>query len=258
MLAKFGEQNKAVGAPKVQSEGVPVEANATFCDGQKVAKKPPGVAIPPDPQNACDGETASSERILVKAEAKREDKPLPDKKGFAGFWARVKKIKNIEIYLAIAMILVMVAIYMTTLGGGVTNAGATQRRRNEDAYAREMEAKLTRTLGQIRGAGRVEVMVTVVGSATLEVAYNIDEKTVTQSGGGGSATTTTTIVKTPVIVHGKDGPQPLILLEIKPKIRGVVVVASGAFDVGVRMQLLRAVQTVIADDSVRIDIFTGK
>ena len=175
-------------------------------------------------------------------------------------FSRFKKIKNFEIYVAVALILVMIAIYMTTFnGGGNSGSSATGwQRSNEDVYARELESKLVNTLSGIKGAGKVQAMVTVTGSATLEVAYNIDEKSITQQGSGGSATTTTTIVRTPVIINGRDGPQPLILLEIKPKLKGVVIVASGAADPAVRLQLLRAVQTLIADDSVRIEIFTGK
>jgi stage III sporulation protein AG len=200
--------------------------------------------------------------MLVEFE-KEEKKPevpatLPpsEKVPKKNFLARLKKIKNFEIYLAVGLILVMIAIYMTTFGA---NSGSnTVQKTAEENYAAEIETRLVKTLSQINGAGKVEVMVTVVGSATIEVAYNIDEKTVTQSGSNGSATSTTTIVKTPVIISGRDGPQPLILFEIKPKVKGVVIVASGAYDVGIRLQLLRAVQTVIADDSARIEIFTGK
>lgn len=170
-------------------------------------------------------------------------------------FARIKKIKNFEIYLAVGLILVMIAIYITTFSSGGTTSS---KKTPEQNYAREIETQLVSTLSKIQGAGRVEAMVTVVGSATIEVAYNIDERTVTQSGSGGSSTTTTTVVKTPVIINGRDGPQPLILFEIKPKLKGVVIVSSGAYDVGVRMQLLRAVQAVIADNSVRIEIFTRK
>ena len=185
----------------------------------------------------------------VEARAPRNDK--------FGFLKRLRKIKHFEIYLAVGLIVVMIGIYMTTFGGG-GGGGTAQRPTPQENFAREIETNLVRTLSQIRGAGRVEAMVTVVGSATIEVAYNIDERTVTQNGGSGSSTSTTTIVKTPVIISGRDGPQPLILFEIKPKVKGVIIIASGAYDVGVRLQLLRAVQAVLADDSVRIEIFTGR
>ena len=196
--------------------------------------------------------------MLVFEEEKKEVVICqPKKVDKLSFLKRIRKIKHFEIYLAVGLIVVMIGIYLTTFGGGGGSAPASRINPQEN-FARETEARLVRTLSQIRGAGRVEAMVTVIGSATIEVAYNIDERTVTQSGGNGSATTTTTIVKTPVVINGRDGPQPLILFEIKPKVKGVIIIASGAFDVGVRLQLLRAVQAVIADDSVRIEIFTGR
>ena len=181
--------------------------------------------------------------------------------GYA-FLNRLKRIKHIEIYAAIAIIVIMVAIYISTFTksstGGSDDPYTAQIRANEDSYAREMEQLLAKTLGQIQGAGRVSAMVTVASSATLEIAYNYDEKTITQTGAGGNSTTTTTIVKTPVIINGKNGPQPIILFEIKPKLKGVVIVASGANDVSVRLALLRAVQALVADPTVNIEILPGK
>ena len=179
-------------------------------------------------------------------------------------WQRVKRVKNIEIYAAGLVVLVMIAIYASNFLGGV--GGSTTQGNDinsiiagrHNQFAREMEQRLVTTLSQVRGAGRVEAMVTVVGSATLEIAYNIDERTVTQNGPNGSGTTTTTIVKTPVIVQGSGGPQPLILLEIKPQLTGVVIVATGAHDISVRLQLLRAVQALVGDPSVNIEILSGR
>jgi len=122
-----------------------------------------------------------------------------------GLLARLKKIKNFEIYLAVGLILVMIAIYMTTFS---PKPASTPKKNPEQDYAGAIEKQLVSTLSKIHGAGRVQAMVTVTGSATIEVAYNTDERTVTQSGGGGSATTTTTVIKTPVIINGRDGPQP--------------------------------------------------
>jgi stage III sporulation protein AG len=176
---------------------------------------------------------------------------IPAKRSFA-FFQRVKKIKNIEIYAAIALIAVMVIIYLTTLtpkpGTDVNKAQS-----GED-YAAALEQRLESTLSQIRGAGRVTAMVTLASSSTIEVAYNSDEKTVTQVGQNGTSNTTTTIVKTPIIVNG----QPLVLYEIMPKVKGIVIVAGGASDIAVRLDLMRAVQTLLVDSDVRIDIFTGK
>jgi len=117
-----------------------------------------------------------------------------------------------------------------------------------------MEARLVATLSQMHGVGRVEAMVTVVGSPVLEIAYNIEERTVTQTAPNGSVNTTTTQVRVPILVNG----QPLILKTIKPQVRGVVIVAQGANDLTVRFAMIRAVQALIPDNTVRIEILAGR
>ena len=170
-------------------------------------------------------------------------------------WARIKRVKNIEIYGAVLVILVMVAIYATNFIGGPGNS-----RPDDDngaqanaAFAREMESRLVHTLSQVRGAGEVRAMVSVVGSSRLEIAYNVEERTVTQGG-----VTTTTVIRTPIMVNGPGGPRPVVIHETKPEIKGVVIVATGAGDISVRLLLQRAVQTLISDPGVAIEILAGR
>lgn len=250
MLVSFEDKSKrkSQGRESQPAVAVPTASHLPLKD---TAEQSPGAQkIQAPPEMISRGETPGKAIANIQALSARTQVQA---KG--NFVTRLKKIKNFEIYLAVGLIVIMIAIYMTTFSSPSSSA---QKKTSEQDYALEIEKRLVETLSQIRGAGHIEAMVTVIGSATIEVAYNIDERTVTQSGGTGSSTTTTTVVKTPVIINGKDGPQPLILFEIKPKIKGVVIVSSGAYDVGVRLQLLRAVQAVIADDSVRIEIFTGK
>ena len=185
--------------------------------------------------------------------------PLPTFEKKPKLFARLKKVKHIEVYVAGFVVLVMIAIYASNFLGGASDSGVySQIQANQNQFAREMEARLVSTLSQVRGAGRVSAMVTVTGSARLEIAYNVNENTVTQNTPGGASNITTTIVKTPVIINGRDGPQPLVLLEIKPQLRGVVIVAEGARDIAVRLALLRAVQTLVSDESVSIEILAGR
>jgi len=183
--------------------------------------------------------------------------PKATKQGFdfKDFWTRLKKVKNIEIYAAVVVIGIMVLIFFSSIGGsgGKSQSNNSNLTAVEANYVREMEQKLVSVLTQVRGAGRVDAMVTAVGSATLEIAYNIDEKTVTQSGTGGSSTTTTTVIKTPVLVNGKEA---LILMEVKPQLKGVVILASGASDPMVRLNLLMAVQALVADPTVNVEVLT--
>jgi len=172
-----------------------------------------------------------------------------------GFIDRVKKIKNIQVYAAVVVIGIMVLIFFSSIGGQKASAPTNESQLSvvEANYVREMEHKFVTVLSQVKGAGTVSAMVTAVGSATLEIAYNIDEKTVTQNGSGSASTTTTTVVKTPVLVNGKEA---LVLMEIKPQLKGVVILASGANDPTVRLNILRAVQALVADPTVNVEVLT--
>jgi len=187
-----------------------------------------------------------------------KDVPATPEFGLKSVIRRLRKIKHIEIYAAVAVIAVMVLIFFSSIGGGSkssNNANTTQNlTTSEDAFVRDMEQKLVNTLSMVKGAGNVSAMVTAVGSSTLEIAYNIDEKTITQNGGTNASTTTTTVTKTPLLVGG----QPFVLSETKPKLKGILIVSSGANDIGVRLNLLLAVEALVSDNTVKIEILAHK
>jgi len=175
------------------------------------------------------------------------------------FLKKISKIKNIQIYIAAAVILIMILIYASTFMGGSGNSSSSANNNrdqvvaNANAFAREMEHNLVRVLSSVNGVGNVNVMLTVIGSPTLEIAYNVEERTVTQTGQNGQTTTTTTIVKTPILVGGN----PIVIQQLKPRLLGVIVVAQGAQDIWIRMNIERAVRAVVADASVNIEILAG-
>jgi stage III sporulation protein AG len=173
-----------------------------------------------------------------------------------GVLARLRRIKHIEKYAAAAVIVVMVLIFFSSLGTKSKPTSAPDATLNvtEQNYVREMEQKLTTALSTVAGVGSVTVMVTAVGSSTLEIAYNVDEKTVTNTGSGGTSTSTATVTKTPVIVNGK----PLIIAEIKPKLSGILVIAAGASDLKIRLAIENAIHAVVPDNSVKIQVLTHK
>jgi len=171
--------------------------------------------------------------------------------GFKNIFARIRAVKHIEIYAAVAVIAVMVLIFFSSISDGNSPANApTNNLTNvEQSFVRDMERNLVSTLSQVQGAGAVTVMVTAVGSSTLEIAMNIDERTVTQ-GSGNATTTTTTVTKTPIIVNGR----PIVVEERKPQLRGIVILAAGANNPAVRLKLMQAVQALVADNTVNIQV----
>jgi stage III sporulation protein AG len=172
------------------------------------------------------------------------------------FFEKIKKIKHWEIYLTVAAVVIILAIYLSTLTGGGTpdgqqDAGAGQA---AESYADRLEQKLLAVIGSIKGAGAVSVIVMTNGDGAAELAYDIDEKTVTQTGSGGASTETKTTNKTPLL--DRNG-SPIVLYTNPPEITGILVVAGGASDPAVKLAIARAVQSM-AGSGTKIEILTGK
>ena len=166
--------------------------------------------------------------------------------------SKLKKIKGIE-YIIIGIICVLVLIIYFTVHTSTTGTSSTKDEKTiSSAYAQELEQKLCSVLSEVAGAGKVSAMVTLEGGSEIVVATSTEERVNTSSGSSNS-TQSNTRVESPVIVNNA----PLVVMEYYPKIKGVVIVAQGAKDVKVRLELLKAVQTLIDIDVSHIEILAG-
>ena len=95
-----------------------------------------------------------------------------------------------------------------------------------------------------------------VEGGLVKIATQVDERTNTNTNSSGS-TTSVTIVEEPIVVKQNGEEKPLVLMEILPVVKGVVVVAEGAKDISVRLNLLEAVQSLLGLDSKSVQILTG-
>ena len=171
-------------------------------------------------------------------------------------WAKIKQIKHWEIYAAVIVVVVMLGIYLSGMGDKKQTKNTdtvTTVTSSDSSYAGQLEDKLENVLGHVAGAGRVAVMVMTDGEGTAELAYDVQEKTVKQNGANNQEVTTTTVDKSVVVKNGS----PMILWKNPPQIVGIVVVATGASDPAVRLNLLHAVQTLIGEQQTDIQILSG-
>lgn len=162
---------------------------------------------------------------------------------------KLKKIKGIEWIIVVVASLIVFLIYYSSAFGKSEQSNTGINVSTSSQYAKEVEDKLCKVLSNVLGAGKVSVMLTLESGSEIVVAKTKEERTNTSSN-----STSVTVVESPVIV----GKEPIILVEILPKIKGVIVVAQGADDVKVRLELLRAVQALVDVDSNKIEIFVGK
>lgn len=114
------------------------------------------------------------------------------------------------------------------------------------AEARYLEQRLSELLSAVMGIRRADVFVTLERGTRLTIA---EESTYEQRNDIETRRTTA-----PALVRSGQSESPIILEEIWPQIRGVLVVADGAEDPQVRFQIAHAVQTVLQIEMYRIEV----
>lgn len=118
-----------------------------------------------------------------------------------------------------------------------------------------LEERLSEVLGQMRGAGQVRVLITYeTGEELVTATVSTTDESISGSGEGSTSTQKRETVQ-PATVTTEAGQQAIVLYEKEPQIRGVLVVAEGAGDPSVRLNLQRAVMAVTGVSLDRIEVF---
>ncbi len=146
----------------------------------------------------------------------------------------VSKMK-IEYLVVIALSVVALIIMLNAFSPSVETATASAI----DEYVENLENKLKNCLSKVDGAGKVEVIISVESGMQTVFA--------TETTYANSSQTTT---NAPVIVSGK----PIVLREEYPEIVGVVIVAEGAKNLAVKVDLLNACEVFLSipEDKIRV------
>ena len=182
-----------------------------------------------------------------------EDNRKSKSNKFSDFIVKIKKIKNIEVAVAVIALALILIIY-----AGITGI----KKANEDIVTEEtksdnLELRLETILSEINGAGEVKVMITYDGSIEYITANtsNINSNTTVDTT---RTNTTTSTTISPIIVNNNGSSEPVIIKEIEPRIKGVIIVAEGASDIMVRLELMRAVMVALNIGAENIEIFAKK
>ncbi len=165
---------------------------------------------------------------------------------------KIKQVKTAVIVLIFSVVALLILSSSFSAEGSKTKEYSSYMTSLE--YCEKLEHKLMDVLGGISGVGNIKVMVTVESSPEIKIATSTDERTNTTTNGT-NLTTNTTVVSDPVIVTGSGEKNPLILSEKTPQITGVIVVAEGAKDVKVRLNLLEAVEALLNVSTNNIQIY---
>lgn len=143
-----------------------------------------------------------------------------EKKGFK-FFDKLKKVKHIEIYIAVIFIVIILLIYMSNFSKGKSESPSNKLNDSSiTAYIDNMETNLESILSNIGGVSNVKVMITL-DMTKAEVA---DSK---------------------------------ITLNSFPPIKGVIVTAKGLSNTATKLKVLQAVEAVLDITSGNIEILSS-
>ena len=166
-----------------------------------------------------------------------------------------KKRGYLSAALVIVLIALIVGIYAGSVFRGEKTADESLRTQSAAAEASDEETRLAAILSSIRGAGRVRVMVTYESGPKIVPAQvtQLDTDSRSDSNGESNSLSETRRETSQPATNGGDS--VVVLQELSPVIKGVVVVAQGADDISVRLNLLRAAVTALQIDESRVDVF---
>jgi len=194
----------------------------------------------------------------VKDETDNKDKPKK-KVIFGSVFAKLKKIKHLDIILTVLFIAIILLIYFSTFStatkneqtrnSGSYNESTSLQEKTLSAYQKEVEDKLAKTISCIKDAGNVNVFVNFSEGIETKIAYTTETKT--------NKDGTKVEVKSPVLITNDGKSQTIILQEIMPTPSSIIIVATGARNTNVKLEILRAVQALYNLSSSKIEIFAG-
>ncbi|HHT27366.1 MAG TPA: hypothetical protein GXZ82_08990 [Firmicutes bacterium] len=126
----------------------------------------------------------------------------------------------------------------------------------QEAAASNMEQELQTILSRIAQAGNVWVYITMETSAEKVIAEEITRQVTVDSGKPVDKRES----RRPVTVRDDalKAEQPIVLVQVEPKVRGVVIVADGAVLPHVKYQLAKAAQIALGLPAHRVSVFAAR
>lgn len=170
------------------------------------------------------------------------DERLTGLKARAARWLAGKNKTTLLVVCGVCGV-VLIGLSAILGGDGQTTPSATAF--DADSYTAALEDRLEEMVSCLEGAGAARVMVTLENG--VEYIY-ADEQTVNtdrSEDGGGQVSTREDSKRSVVTVDGGDGKEGLLITQIEPSVRGVIVACEGAADANVAARVSEAVRVAL-------------
>ncbi len=164
------------------------------------------------------------------------------------------------------IIIGLVGILLIGLSGFFPINKTTQRSENNSQpmdtqlYAQQLEERLETLLSTVHGVGRNQVMVTMEQGP--EYVYATEEKNSMQTDQTSESDKISTENKSSdeekyIMIATDEGDQPLLLTQLAPRVKGVVVVCEGGNNETVCRQVVQVLATALDIGENRICVAVG-
>lgn len=161
---------------------------------------------------------------------------------FKALFLKFKENKKWQIAGVCVLIAVLLLLYFVSLPGDKTSKEPETSLTTAADYRAETENKLCDVVSMIKGVGKVKAMILFESTPEIIIAY------ISSISGNGET-------QSPQILSQQGSQLPLVLKTVYPKALGAVVVAEGASNVKIKMQIIEAVITVLGITSDKVNVF---
>ncbi len=162
-------------------------------------------------------------------------------------------LTNKKILIPLILLVIVGVVLLVMPSGAKSKTTASVEMLDSEEYVKRLEDKLTNILSNIKGAGKVHVMLTITQGPEKVIATNSTTEETSTTNKDGSNVTDKNVESKPVVKNN----DLYVLYEKLPEVTGVIVVSSGASDLVVRMQLISATSALLNISSNQIEIFEG-
>lgn len=196
------------------------------------------------------------DKEIIKIENLINDDTKDDKQKPKFNFVKLFSGKNFKIIVLVIICIIGIILFLKMTSTKSTSSKSTtvssSSYKTTLEYSEILENKLENLLSQIKGAGNVKVMISLEGSPELVYAMDSNEKVSNNQNGS-----TTTSASSPILIENKGSSSPLILTEKLPKVKGVIVVSTGASDISIKLDILNSVSTLLDISIDKINVLKG-
>lgn len=171
-----------------------------------------------------------------------------------------KLIVPIVAAIALAVVLMITTNGSSNVGVDLTQQPAAPDIENDSTQItfleKDLEDKLVQNLQQMSGVGKVQVSVTLSTSLKSEFAMSgsVTKKNIKEADKAGGTRESSEVTENNQLVIPNGASEPVVVVEERPTVAGVLIIAEGAKDPNIRENIHNAVKTLLDIPTQKISV----